>query len=57
LTPILGILTCLILMFSLPVENWIRLAVWLGIGFLIYFGYGRKHSVMARLARGEKIGA
>jgi APA family basic amino acid/polyamine antiporter len=55
LTPILGIVTCLILMFSLPVENWIRLAVWLGIGFLIYFGYGRKHSVMARLARGEKI--
>ncbi|HYL05101.1 MAG TPA: amino acid permease [Thermoanaerobaculia bacterium] len=46
LTPILGILICLLLMFSLPVENWYRLIGWLAIGFLIYFGYGRKHSVM-----------
>jgi basic amino acid/polyamine antiporter, APA family len=55
LTPILGIFTCLVLMFSLPVENWVRLGVWLAVGFVIYFGYGRKHSVMARLARGEKV--
>ncbi|MFL6210981.1 MAG: amino acid permease [Pyrinomonadaceae bacterium] len=48
LVPILGILTCLLLMFSLPAENWLRLGVWLLIGFLIYFSYGRKHSVMAR---------
>jgi APA family basic amino acid/polyamine antiporter len=48
LVPILGILTCLLLMFSLPAENWLRLGVWLLIGFLIYFGYGRKHSVMSR---------
>jgi APA family basic amino acid/polyamine antiporter len=54
-TPVLGIVTCLILMFSLPVENWVRLAVWLAIGFVIYFAYGRKHSVMARIARGEKV--
>ncbi|MCI0489707.1 MAG: amino acid permease [Blastocatellia bacterium] len=46
LVPILGILTCLILMFSLPPHNWWRLAVWLGIGFVIYFAYGRRHSVM-----------
>jgi APA family basic amino acid/polyamine antiporter len=52
LTPILGILACLILMFSLPPENWLRLVVWLAIGFGIYFGYGARHSVMARtLAR------
>ncbi|MEW6510505.1 MAG: amino acid permease [Bacteroidota bacterium] len=49
LVPILGIGSCLVLMFSLPEENWWRLIVWLGIGFLIYFGYGRRHSVMARL--------
>ena len=55
LTPILGIITCTILMFSLPPENWLRLAVWLLIGFVIYFAYGRKHSVMARIARGEKV--
>jgi APA family basic amino acid/polyamine antiporter len=55
-TPILGIITCLILMFSLPAENWVRLGVWLALGFAIYFGYGKRHSVMARLARGEKVG-
>src|SRR5262244_3666461 len=48
LVPILGILTCLLLMFSLPYENWVRLIIWLVIGLLIYFSYGRRHSVMAR---------
>ena len=48
LVPILGIATCLLLMFSLPAENWLRLLVWLLIGFVIYFLYGRRHSVMAR---------
>ena len=51
LTPILGIGSCLLLMFSLPAENWLRLVVWLLLGFVIYFSYGRKHSVMAM--RGE----
>jgi APA family basic amino acid/polyamine antiporter len=46
-TPIAGIVCCLVLMFSLPPENWLRLAVWLVIGFVIYFSYGRKHSLMA----------
>src|SRR5207237_3013282 len=46
--PIAGILTCLLLMFSLPVGNWYRLIIWLLIGFGIYFGYGRYHSVMSR---------
>ena len=49
--PILGILTCLLLMFSLPVGNWYRLVTWLALGLVIYFGYSRKHSVMARQAR------
>lgn len=52
--PILGILTCLLLMFSLPAENWLRLFVWLAIGFLIYFGYSRRHSVMARSREASK---
>jgi APA family basic amino acid/polyamine antiporter len=46
--PILGILSCLLLMFSLPHENWWRLGIWLAIGLVIYFLYGRHHSVMAR---------
>jgi basic amino acid/polyamine antiporter, APA family len=53
--PIAGIVCCSILMFSLPVENWWRLFVWLGIGFLIYFSYGRRHCVTARIRRGEVI--
>ena len=44
LSAILGIALCLLLMFSLPSENWMRLFVWLVIGFAIYFGYGRHHS-------------
>ena len=48
LVPILGIASCLLLMFSLPSENWLRLAVWLLIGLAIYVVYGRRHSVMAR---------
>src|SRR5207248_11216697 len=47
LIPILGILTCLLLMFSLPAENWYRLIIWMAIGFVIYFSYGYTHSVMA----------
>ncbi|HYS52651.1 MAG TPA: amino acid permease [Thermoanaerobaculia bacterium] len=45
--PIMGVLCCLMLMFSLPWENWWRLFLWMGIGLVIYFSYGRKHSVMS----------
>jgi APA family basic amino acid/polyamine antiporter len=45
--PILGILFCLVLMFSLPSQNWLRLFVWMAVGMVIYFAYGRFHSVMA----------
>jgi APA family basic amino acid/polyamine antiporter len=44
LVPILGIVTCVVMMVSLPLDTWIRLFVWLAIGFAIYFWYGRKHS-------------
>src|SRR5690349_15499143 len=53
LVPILGIATCLLLMFSLPAENWYRLIIWLVIGFNIYFGYGRYRSVMATVVSGS----
>ena len=48
LVPILGIAICLLLMFSLPFENWIRLIGWLAIGLVIYFAYGRKRSVLGQ---------
>ena len=45
--PIAGIAICLLLMFSLPVENWVRLIGWLALGLVIYFTYGRRHSILA----------
>ena len=53
LLPILGIGCCLMLMLSLPAANWWRLIVWLALGLFIYFGYSRKHSVMAMIRAGR----
>ncbi len=53
IVPVLGILCCLLLMFSLPAENWLRLFVWLVVGLLIYFGYGRRHSRVGNRAARE----
>jgi APA family basic amino acid/polyamine antiporter len=53
LVPILGIICCLVLMFSLPAKNWLRLFVWLAIGLLIYFFYSRRHSILGKELRGE----
>ena len=47
LVPILGILISLGLMASLPWSTWLRLIVWLILGLVIYFTYGRKHSRFA----------
>lgn len=51
--PILGILFCLVLMLSLPAANWWRLFAWLGLGLLIYFFYGQRHSILGKELRGE----
>ncbi len=51
--PILGALVCLLQMVSLPMDTWIRLIVWMLIGFVIYFTYSRKHS-LARKRNAEK---
>ena len=44
LVPVLGILVCLGMMAFLDLTTWIRLVVWLIIGFVVYFGYSRFHS-------------
>ncbi len=53
IVPILAILICGYLMVSLPLDTWLRLAVWMVIGLLIYFLYGKSHS---RLGRAEDRG-
>lgn len=42
--PVAGILICLALMYSLPNESWARLVIWMALGILIYFVYGKKNS-------------
>lgn len=46
--PILGIVTCVVMMVSLPLGTWIRLFVWLAIGLAVYFFYGKKNSVAGK---------
>jgi APA family basic amino acid/polyamine antiporter len=42
--PVLGILSCLYLIFYLPPTSWLRFAAWLNVGFLIYVAYGSINS-------------
>jgi len=47
LAPIMTIITCLLLMAGLPITNWVRFFVWLVIGLILYYFYGRKHSELS----------
>jgi len=42
--PILGVLVCLAMIYGLGWTNWLRLAVWLILGLIIYFGYSKNNS-------------
>jgi basic amino acid/polyamine antiporter, APA family len=44
--PIAGVVVCVALMASLPRDTWIRLAVWLLLGALLYASYGIRHSAL-----------
>lgn len=55
IVPILGIISCLLLMLSLPAANWYRLFGWLALGLVIYFCYGKSHSFLGKQLRGEKV--
>ncbi|MBN0046830.1 amino acid permease [Streptomyces actuosus] len=46
--PILSVCASLWLMLNLPAETWLRFAIWMVVGFLVYFLYGRSHSRLAR---------
>jgi APA family basic amino acid/polyamine antiporter len=54
-TPIMGIIMSLGLMLTLTKPTWIRLIVWLTLGMLIYFGYGRKHSRVQQEVRTASV--
>lgn len=47
LLPLLGVVSCLYLLSTLGIVNWIRFIVWLLIGIVIYWVYGRKNSKLA----------
>ena len=49
LIPILGLLSCLYMMSQLALANWIYFTIWLLLGLVIYFLYGRKHSKLANI--------
>ena len=40
LVPIAGIISCLVLMLSLPIVTWIRFFVWMGLGVAVYIAWG-----------------
>src|SRR3984893_5230894 len=42
--PLLGALVCLLMIAGLGIDNWLRLGVWLIVGFFVYFTYSVKHS-------------
>jgi amino acid transporter len=50
----LGILINVLLMLFLPLETWLRLVIWLGIGLIVYFTFGYRNSALRRdAARGN----
>jgi APA family basic amino acid/polyamine antiporter len=48
LVPILGAGICFIQMASLPLDTWLRLIIWMAIGFVIYFTYGIRNSKLRK---------
>jgi APA family basic amino acid/polyamine antiporter len=53
LIPALSIAACVWLMVNLSVETWLRFLVWMLLGVVLYFVYGRRHS---RLGRDQAAG-
>lgn len=44
----MGAISSLALMYYLPLQTWLRLAVWFAIGMVIYFSYGMRRSNLAK---------
>ncbi len=52
--PVLGALICLIQMFSLPLDTWLRLLIWMALGMVIYFTYGIRKSKLRNIGNERK---
>jgi APA family basic amino acid/polyamine antiporter len=48
LVPLLGIGSCAVQMYFLPLITWLNLAIWMALGLAIYFGYSRRNSLLAK---------
>ena len=44
----LAVVMCVYLMLNLTGDTWIRFLVWMAIGIVVYFAYGRQHSRLGR---------
>ncbi|MEQ8154594.1 MAG: amino acid permease [Clostridiaceae bacterium] len=47
-TPIVTVISCIVLLLRLQLKTWIGFMVWLLIGLAVYFTYGRKHSLLQK---------
>lgn len=52
LIPVLGLTSCFYLMAQESHTNWLRFLIWLCIGLVIYFLYGRNHSKLGKESQG-----
>lgn len=46
--PLMGIMVCLLMMFALGIDTWIRLIIWLVVGLFVYFCYGQYHGTASK---------
>jgi APA family basic amino acid/polyamine antiporter len=51
----MGMIVCLAQMAGLPGDTWLRLFIWMAIGLCVYFGYGRRRSVLQNQERRREL--
>jgi APA family basic amino acid/polyamine antiporter len=51
----MGMIVCLAQMAGLPGDTWLRLFIWMAIGLCVYFGYGRRRSVLQNRERRREL--